>query len=108
MDEDDAVIVPAPPVSALAHSQAYRPPTRPESGLSLGLRRTMIPILLTLGIEMFALLVLGALSPRDATFSMFIKPGIAIMLAVLGLLFLPAGLFLMFQVRNELSRRPPG
>lgn len=106
-EDDDAVIVPPPPVSALAHT-THRPRyPHQQGGLSLGFKRTMIPLLLTLGIEMFALILLGAFSPADSTFRMFFTPGIAITLAVLGFVFVPAGLFLMLQVRNELRNRPP-
>ena len=55
-DDDDAVIVPAPPPSAFLHYRSGR--TAPRPGLTL--RRTLIPVLLTCGV---ILLVLGAL-PR--------------------------------------------
>ena len=58
VDEDDAVIVPAPPASAFL---PYRSPTAAAAKTSptrLSLRRTLIPILLTCGI---ILLVLGTM-----------------------------------------------
>jgi hypothetical protein len=105
VDDDDAVIVPAPTASAFAHGGAHRPHHPRPQGLSLNVKRTMIPLLLTLSFEMFALIALGAFSPDGSTFKLFFQPGIAITLAILGFLFLPAGLFLMLQVRNEMSQR---
>ena len=58
--DDDSVIVPAPDTSVFLHKPDYSP-RRPKirtAGLSLGARRTLIPILLTGG---FILIVLAGL-----------------------------------------------
>jgi hypothetical protein len=59
VDDDDAVIVPAPDASVFYHQPEYA--TKPKAapfGQSMGYRQTFIPVLLTAG---FIMVVLGAL-----------------------------------------------
>ena len=58
LDDDDAVIVPAPPIEYLGHTHPHHPPVRaggPQPAFyAIEHRRTIIPVLFTIGISMFA------------------------------------------------------
>jgi len=71
VDDDDAVIVPAPDVSVFLHKPDYapRPPRKiPSFGHSLETRRTFIPILFTGGLIMIAIAALHFLGGEGNPF----------------------------------------
>jgi hypothetical protein len=105
VDEDDQVIVPAPPVESLAHTQGHRPRPVMRPALNVEVKRTMIPVLLTVGAICIGVVVLGMASDAESPFRVFRELWFAVPVVVIGLLFLVGAIFTMFQVRNELHRR---
>jgi hypothetical protein len=101
--DDDAVIVPPPDPSVFAaavarHARAHTS----QRAARLGLRRTLIPILLTCGVMLPTLAVLWLrLEPEDP-----LRAGTGtwtpLVLAGLGLLLLAIGILHMLQVRHLL------
>jgi hypothetical protein len=105
VDEDDQVIVPAPPVEALAHTPGHRPRPMARPALNVEVKRTMIPVLLTIGAICIGVVVLGMSADVESPFRVFRELWFAVPVVVIGLLFLAGAIFTMFQVRNELHRR---
>ena len=105
--EDDAMLAPAPDPSMLAHPLPYHPsPIR--RGISLGAKRTLIPILLTTGL---LLLIFGALRfvmGADSPYTQMPNWLIALV-GIASLILLAGAFFTMLQVQHELDRtNPPG
>lgn len=104
--DDDQVIVPAPPTEALAHTHPpVRKVARPRAKtVSMKMKRTIIPIMLTLGVICLFLVALGLLSAKGSAFKDFASLGAALTFIPVGLVFLAGAVFTMFQVKQELAR----
>jgi hypothetical protein len=101
IDDDDAVIVPAPEPEVFA-PHAPKVPTGPGGIRSLAFRRTVIPILLTCGV---LLIGIGSLRWLGGPDSIFVDMSIPLSAALCGcgfFLFLVAVLN-MLQVKGELA-----
>ncbi len=106
IDDDDAVIVPAPDASVFIPRQ--KPVTSAEARAavqrkkSLDYRRTLIPILLTSGTLMFAFGILKFLAGGDSTLQ-YLPSWIPVTLMCVGLLVLGVAGINMMSVKGQLA-----
>jgi len=103
-EADDAVIVPAPAPTVLGHLPR-KPPPRPHMFQSLGFRRTIIPILLTLGALCVVVVIMGFLSPQDHPFSAFAKIWFAIPALLIGAVLLSLAGMTMVHVKHDMAQQ---
>ena len=101
VDDDDAVIVPAPEPEVFA-PHAPKVPTGPGGIRSLAFRRTVIPILLTCGV---LLIGIGSLRWLGGPDSIFVDMSIPLSAALCGCGFflLLVAVLNMLQVKGELA-----
>lgn len=108
--DDDAVIVPAPTMEQLASPRRSRSATSkvgagaPPYGRSIGVRRTIIPVLLTLGVLLPALGGGWFVLPPESTFKP-VGSTLPIVLLALGPLMLLMAAFNMMHVRSVMQSR---
>jgi hypothetical protein len=107
IDDDDAVIVPAPSVESLAHTprrHKHNYTSRQHFVQSATFQRAMIPVSFSLGLICSIYVILGLLSPADSPFVAFRKSFIPYVLGLLAMVMLAIGILTMLQVRNQISR----
>jgi hypothetical protein len=102
-EAEDSVIMPEMPVEALAHPTHQVARERMRYLRSIGVRRTFIPILLTLGVMLLAASTVRYFVSDDAPLSALPKWSSLVGYIVGGMLLLVAGLNIL-QVRSELER----
>src|SRR5690348_2410352 len=109
VDDDDLVMVPAPSAEVLAHTHHAAPLHAPRLATikSLDARRTVIPILLTIGAVLIATSTLRLFTSPNTPLSTLPRWIIWAGYAVAGLLFAVAFLNILY-VRNELARASAG
>jgi hypothetical protein len=105
MEDDDAVIVPAPDPAVFVHCPAPRPPVRVHRVQTLEFKRTIIPILLTLGVVCPALALVGLLAPPTSPLSVLRSGWFAGPFVLIGVLNLALAVVTMLQVKHELEQR---
>ena len=103
--DDDAVIVPAPDPTAFAPRPAPRPPVRVHRVQTLEFKRTIIPILLTLGLICPTLAIVGFSAPSTSPLSVLRSGWFSLPFILIGLLNLAFAIITMLQVRDELERQ---
>jgi hypothetical protein len=102
---DDAVIVPPPSPDMLAHSRAPKRPVRRQSVVQgLHFKRTIIPIMLTVGALCLIVIGLGLSADEESPFHVFRGIGFLIPVLLIGLTLLAFGVLTMLQVKNELDK----
>ncbi len=97
------MIVPPPPIDSLGHNPHVNRAHLPNYK-SLGYRRTIIPILLTIGVSMFALGASHWFADPDSNLGGQ-SVGMAIALFVCGAAALAFGVITMLQVKNLLKQQ---
>jgi hypothetical protein len=103
--EDAAgVIVPPPEPAAFTHRPAPRPRAAPALYARLNFRRTMIPILLTMGLALPACAIWWCFLDEDSPLKS-LSIAYPITLAVVGIALLALGIANMLQVRARLMER---
>jgi hypothetical protein len=104
-DDDDAVIVPAPEPSVFAPRPMLPPLKREAFYASIGFRRTVIPILLTMGVALPGCAIWWCFLDQDSPLK---TAGLRfpITLAVGGIILLGLGILNMLQVKSQLQSRP--
>lgn len=82
---------------------------RPRQHLvqTLGFKRTIIPILLTLGVLCLVLGLMGFFVSPVSPYAKLAERWFSVPMVLVGLVTLGFGILTMFQVRSELSRRGP-
>jgi hypothetical protein len=103
--DDDAVIVPPPDPTVFAPRPAPRAPARLHRVQTLEFKRTIIPILLTLGVICPTLALVGFLAPATSPLSVLRSAWFSIPFILIGLLNLALAVITMLQVRDELQRQ---
>jgi hypothetical protein len=103
--DDDAVIVPAPDQSVFAPRAAPRPPVYRHMVQTLAFKRTIIPILLTLGVLCPVLGLLGFLVPSTSPLSVLRGGWFSVPFVLIGLMNLAFAIVTMLQVKHELERQ---
>ena len=103
IDDDDAVIVPAPTADVFAHHPApVRAPRQPFY-MRMSFRRTIIPILLTMGVALPGCAVWWMMQDEDSP-----ARGLGIKFPLtftfVGLVLLALGIVNMLHVKQELRR----
>lgn len=102
---DDAVIVPPPSPEMLAHSHTPKRPVRRQSVVQgLQFKRTIIPIMLTVGALCLIVIGLGLGAGEESPFRVFRGVGFLIPVLLIGLTLLAFGVLTMLQVKNELVK----
>ena len=101
IDDDDAVIVPAPEPEVFA-PHAPKTPTGPGGIRSLAFRRTVIPIVLTCGVLLIGIGLLRWLGGPDSVFAETSIP-LSAALCGTGCFLLLVAVLNMLQVRGELA-----
>jgi hypothetical protein len=106
IDDGDAVIVPAPDPGALAH----RPPRKRAKSqplyARLSFRRTLIPILLTMGVALPGCAIWWCFLDADSPLKS-ISISFPITLAAVGLVLLGLGVMNMLFVKHQLEQQTP-
>ena len=102
--DDDAVIVPAPSPEVFAPRPALRPPVRQHTVQTLAFKRTIIPILLTLGVLCPVLGLLGFFVASTSPLSVLRSAWFSVPFVLIGLLNLAFAYMTMMQVKHELAR----
>jgi hypothetical protein len=103
IDDDDAVIVPAPAPEVFAHRPAPPRVRRQPFYQQLAFRRTIIPILLTMSVALPACAVWWFMQGQDSPIrSLGLKFPITFL--VLGLISLGLAIANMLHVKHELAR----
>jgi hypothetical protein len=102
VDDDDAVIVPAPSPEVFVHRPA--PPRAPRLPLyaRMGFRRTIIPILLTMGVALPACAAWWCTLDEDSPLKL-LGLRFPITLAVVGVVLLALGIVNVIQVKHQLE-----
>jgi hypothetical protein len=106
IDDDDAVIVPAPGPAVFAHRPA--PPAltkRVPLHARLGFRRTMIPILLTLGLALPVTAIWWMIQEDDSPIRE-LGWQFPVTLTVIGIVMLGLGILNMVQVKRQMDEQP--
>lgn len=98
--DDDASVAPAPTPAQLGRIHSGAPSALQSS---LRMKRTLIPILLTLGVMLPVTGSLKWLAPRDSAFAAW-SSGLAVAILVVGLCLLVAAVANMMQVKHMLSQ----
>jgi hypothetical protein len=93
------------PASARTTPPVVAQPIQRPWGPSLFLKRTLIPILLTLGVLCPALGVLGYCVSSTSPYAVFAEPWFFIPFVTIGVVMLGLAIVMMMLVRDELSRR---
>jgi hypothetical protein len=103
VDDDDAVIVPAPTPDVFLPKHHPAPPARARLLASLALRRTLIPILLTSGLMLPALGIMWFMTGEESPFR---KPGLGmpVTLITVGVVLLILGLVNALYVKHQLQQ----
>lgn len=103
LEDDDAVIVPAPSPDVFLRKHPVSAPQRhaPLMG-SLALRRTLIPILLTAGLILPTLATLWFTTEEESPFR---RPGVGlpITFVIVGVLLLGTAVVNMLQVKHQMA-----
>lgn len=106
IDEDDVVIVPAPSPEVLAARPAPRPVVRQQHLVQrLEFKRTLIPILLTLGVICPFVGLMGYFVKATSPYARLAEVWFSIPFTLTGLVMLGLGVMTMLQVRHELGRK---
>lgn len=101
--DDDSVIVPAPPIDALAQTHHHAARAKRQYLRSISARRTFIPVLLTVGVMLIVAATVRYFVGEDAPLATLPKWSSVAGYAAGGLLLIVA-LLNMLQVRSELAR----
>jgi hypothetical protein len=101
-EDDDMGIAPTP--TEVIARPAPAPARRVALVQTTEFKRTIIPLMLVLGITLPLLVAMGHVMDEDSAF-LFFRGGIGWWLLGLGAVLLTAGVVTMFQVRHELGRR---
>jgi hypothetical protein len=108
LDDDDVVIVPAAPLSSLGHRPHHRPaPRRVPMFKTLQFRRTAIPILLTSGAVLIAVVGLKFVVHRDSVLAT-LPMGTCVAMVAMGLMLLLVAAVNMAQVRQQIANPATG
>ncbi len=103
VEDDDSVIVPAPPMEALGHQhlEYARPHVRVPTFKSMSIRRTLIPVLLTSGVMISLFGIVKFVVPEEAALSM-LPPWMCLIAICMGLALASLGVLNMLLVRQQL------
>jgi hypothetical protein len=103
VDDDDRVIVPAAPLSALGPKLQYRPAGQSVPVFkTLSFRRTAIPVLLTCSVLMLVVAALKFTVNRDSVLAL-LPAWIPVALVAAAVVFLGVAALNMAQVRQQLA-----
>jgi len=105
VDEDDAVIVPAAPLSALGFRPHAGPSASVTAARALDRRRTIIPLLLTAGLLLLATAVLRFVAHPDSPLA-GLPAWIPVVLVLVAAVILGVAGLNMAQVRQHLRNTP--
>ena len=103
VEAEDSVIMPEMPVEALGHPVHHVARERNRYLRSIGVRRTIIPVLLTLGVMLLAASTVRYFVSEDAPLSA-LPPWASIVGYVIGAMLLMVAALNILQVRSELAR----
>jgi hypothetical protein len=106
VEAEDSVIVPEMPLETLAHPVQHVARERTRYLRSIGVRRTFIPILLTLGVMLIAASTARYFVSEDAP--LYVLPTWSPIVGyIVGGMLLIVAVFNILQVRSELARIGP-
>jgi hypothetical protein len=103
VEAEDAVIMPEMPVEAMGHPVHHAARERSRYLRSIGVRRTIIPVLLTLGVMLLAASTVRYFVSEDAPLSA-LPPWSSIAGYIIGGMLLFVAALNILQVRSELAR----
>jgi hypothetical protein len=106
IDDDDAVIVPAPTADVFAHHPAPVRAPRTPFYARLSFRRTIIPILLTMGVALPGCAVWWLSQDEDSP-ARALGLKFPLTFALVGLVLLALGIVNMLHVRHDMEQRRP-
>ena len=107
VEDDDAVIVPAPERAVFAHRPAVAPAKRVGFYARPGFRRTIIPVLLTMGVALPGCAIWWLMQEEDSPLKS-LGWQFPVTLTVIGIVMLALAILNMIQVKRAMDANRVG